>query len=66
MKTFHILATTPRGEIRRKRTLCGAETTGHDIRFSWQAETVGQYEPCHECVRLRKETHRLVKKEKST
>lgn len=60
LKTFHILATTPHGEIRRKRTLCGAAATGHDIRFGWQAFAVGQYEPCQECIRLRKEARRAA------
>lgn len=65
-KTFHIRAPLPRKggsnafynptDYRVKKTLCGAPITEHDIRYSWQADGVGVYEPCAECVRIRKET----------
>lgn len=68
MTTFHIRAPMPRpeqvnrwypsGSSRQKQTLCGAATTDHDIRFSWQAFSIGEYQPCEACCTLRKQQQR--------
>ena len=68
MKVFHILAPMPRmgnsnafyrvGVARIKKTLCGDPVTKHDIRFSWEAFSSGDFEPCRECVEIRQRTPR--------
>jgi hypothetical protein len=62
---FHIRAPMPRNkggnafykptDPRVRKTLCGAPITDHDIRYSWQSDGAGVYEPCQECIRIRKE-----------
>lgn len=64
-KTFHILARTPRGQRRVKKTLCGQPLTGHDIMFGWQAFAVGNYVPCVECCHIRAQLNRDSRKAKS-
>ncbi|MDE2470788.1 MAG: hypothetical protein KGL35_19095 [Bradyrhizobium sp.] len=63
--TFHIRAPKPRkgaanrfyesDEYRTQKTLCGAPVTSHDNSFRWQVEAVGSFEPCEECLLIRKE-----------
>lgn len=51
MKIFHIRQPRPK----HWKTLCGAPTTSHDDRYSWQAVAVGDFAPCDQCVRLKRE-----------
>lgn len=64
MKTFHIRAPLPRkkggnqfyraNDARVRKTLCGQPITSHDIKYSWQADGVGRFEPCQECIEIRR------------
>lgn len=65
---YHIRAAMPHkggansfyrvGDPRIRKTLCGNAITDHDIRFSWQADVVGIYEPCPNCCRIRDESRK--------
>jgi hypothetical protein len=68
---FHITAPMPRrgtvnafypiGTPRFRKTLCGATWTNTAIRYSWQAFAVGKYEPCQECIEIRKAAKRAAR-----
>jgi len=72
MKIFHIRAPLPRnrkvgnkfyppGQYCQKKTLCGQPITQHDIRFGWDAGSVGQYVCCEQCLAKKAESQKSPK-----
>jgi hypothetical protein len=61
---YHIIAPIPRlpgqgnkfyspTDARVTKTLCGQARTSNDMRFGWVPYSIGEFEPCPECLRIR-------------
>lgn len=63
-KIFHIRAPLPRKvgnqfyrdtDVRVPKTLCGAPVSANDIRYGWQAGSIGVWDCCEDCVAIRRD-----------